>query len=179
MLIKILIGLGVFLVGFFAFVLTRESKFHYERSGLIQASAEEIYPYISDFNKGAEWSPYEQADPNMKKTIKGPVAQPGSIMEFEGNAKSGSGRIEILRVIPNELVEMRLTMLKPIHAENLVQYRLTPEADGTRFTWSMSGDGGFIGKLMNTFIDCEEMAAGQFTVGINNLKRLIESKNSK
>lgn len=176
MLIKVAIGLGVLIAGFLGFVSTRDGKFRYERSGVIHASPEEIYPYISNLKKGELWSPYEKPGAEMKKTFHGSEDQPGAVMEFEGDAKSGSGKIEILSLVPNESVELRLTMLKPFYAENLVQYKLTKEDSGTRFTWSMSGDGGFMGKLMNVLIDCEAMIAGQFTEGINNLKQLIESK---
>lgn len=172
--IGLIIG-GLFLV-FLGYVATREGKFRYERSGLIQAPPEKIFPYISDFKKGGLWSPYEQMDPNMKKTYSGTDGQVGSVMEFDGNKDAGSGKLEILKVVPNQSVDIKLTMIKPLHAENLVQYTLTPEADGTRFTWSMSGDGGFMGKLINVFIDCEAMVAGQFAVGIDNLKKLVESQ---
>ncbi|HEY1079323.1 MAG TPA: SRPBCC family protein [Bdellovibrio sp.] len=177
MLIKASLGLGVVVVGFIAYVATREGKFHYERSGVIDASAEKIFPYISDFKKGGEWSPYEKMDPNMKKNFVGPDAQVGSVMEFDGNQEAGSGKLEILKIVPNESVEIKLTMLKPFHAENLVVYKLTPEGEGTRFSWSMSGDSGFLGKLINVFIDCEKMVADQFSVGINNLKNLLEAQN--
>jgi hypothetical protein len=132
---------------------------------------------LSDFSKGGEWSPYEKVDPNLKKTITGSPGQAGQTMDFEGNSDAGSGRLEMLRVVPNELVEIKLIMTKPVHAENIVTYQLTPEpAGGTRFSWSMSGDGGFLTKLISVFIDCEKMIAGQFDVGINNLKTLIESQ---
>ncbi len=177
MLIKIGIGLVLIVAVFLGIVATRDGKFHYERSGIIAAEPEVIFPYISDFKKGDQWSPYVQMDPNMKTTFSGPDAQIGSVMEFEGNSQAGSGRLEIINLIPNELVEIKLTMLKPMKAENLVQYRLTKEEAGTRFSWSMTGDGGFLGKLMNVFIDCEKMVADQFTKGINNLKALIEGQS--
>jgi hypothetical protein len=123
---------------------------------------------------GSLWSPYEKVDPNMKKTFSGTDGQVGAVMEFEGNKDAGSGKLEILKIVPNELVEIKLTMLKPFFAENIVQYKLTPENGGTRFSWSMSGDGGFMGKLISVFIDCEKMVGGQFSSGIENLKTLIE-----
>jgi uncharacterized protein YndB with AHSA1/START domain len=172
------VGLGIFaiLILFFGFVATKEGKFRYERSGLINAPAERIFPYISNFSLGGLWSPYEKVDPTMKKTFSGTQGQVGSIMEFEGNKDAGSGKLEVLKVIPNELVEIRLTMTKPFHAENLVLYHLTPEGAGTRFSWEMSGDGGFLGKLISVFINCEKMVGDQFNQGIANLKALVESQ---
>ncbi len=161
---------------FIGYVSTREGKFYYERNGLIEASPERIFPHISNFKLGHEWSPYEKMDPNMKKTFTGSDGEVGSVMEFEGNMDSGSGKLEILKIVPNEMVEIRLTMLKPFYGVNLVTYKLTPEEKGTRFSWSMSGDGGFMGKLMTVLIDCEAMVGGQFNQGITSLKALVENK---
>ena len=78
--------------------------------------------------------------------------------------------------MPNQAVDIKLIMTAPFRAENLVQYTLTPEAaGGTRFTWAMSGDGGFMGKLMSVVFDCEKMIAGDFEKGIANLKKVVES----
>lgn len=172
------IGLGVLiaLVAFLGFVSTKNGQFHYERSGVINAPAAKIFSYLSNFKMGHLWSPYEKMDPNMKKTFTGTDGTVGSVMEFEGNSETGSGKLEMLKVEPNSLVEIKLTMIKPFHGENLIQYKLTPEGAGTRFSWSMSGDGGFMGKLISVFINCEKMMAGQFESGIANLKAVVEAQ---
>lgn len=176
MLVKILIAVGILLVVFLGFVSTREGKFDYKVSDTIQAPAEKIFPYLSDLKLGGQWSPYERMDPNMKKEFQGPSNQVGGKMIFDGNKDAGSGSLEILQIVPNEYVQLKLIMTKPFHAENIIQYRLIPQADVTTFTWSMSGDGGFMGKLINIFIDCEKMIQGQFRQGIANLKTVVETK---
>ena len=173
---RIAIVVVVILVVFIGFVMSRPSHFNYERSGVINAPAEKIFPYISNFKLGGEWSPYEKVDPNMKKVYSGTDGQVGSVMEFDGNKEAGSGKLEILNIVPNQSVEIKLTMTKPFFAENIVHYKLSPEGEGTRFTWSMSGENGFLGKLIGVLIDCEKMVADQFVVGINNLKALVEAQ---
>lgn len=174
MILKIAIGVGIALVLFLAFVATREGYFRYERSGVIKAPAEKVFPYISQFKLGHQWSPYEKGV-EMPKTFGGTDGAVGAWMEF-GPSKSGSGRLEVLEVIPNELVKMQLHMTAPFEAKNIVTYKLAREEAGTKFTWSMEGDGGFLGKLMSVLIDCEKMVGGQMSEGINNLKSLIEGK---
>lgn len=175
---KIVLGLVLVLVLFAGYVLTRPNRFHYERSGVINAPADKVFPYISDFKQGSLWSPYEKTDPAMKKSYSGPEGAPGSIMEFESQ-EAGSGKLEMLTLVPNELVQIRLTMTKPFYGENLVEYKLTSEGSGTRFTWSMSGENGFLGKLISVLIDCEKMIGKQFEEGISNLKALVESKSAE
>lgn len=171
---KIVIALAVLLVAFLGYVSTRESKFRYERSGLINAPAEKIYPYLSQLKLGAEWSPYEKKDPDMKRGFQGTDGTVGAIETFDGNKDVGAGQLEILKLVPNELVELKLTMTKPFRGENIVEYRLTPEGGGTRFTWAMHGDGGFLTKLVSVFMDCEKMVSEDFERGIANLRALAE-----
>lgn len=174
MLLKILFGIFGVVGVFLAYVSTRESKFHYETSGVIDAPAEKIFPYISNLKKGELWSPYDTPEAKLKKTFTGTDGEVGSVMEFEGNSQSGSGKLELLKLVPNEMVDIKLTMTKPFYAENLIHYKLTPEGNGTRFTWSMEGDGGFMTKLMTVFMDCEKTLADQFKTGITNLTKVVE-----
>lgn len=176
MLKKIGLSLGIILIVFLGYVSTRPSFFRYERSGVINAPADKIFPYLSDFKLGGEWSPYEKVDPNLKRNFIGSGTEVGSVMEFEGNSEAGSGRLEMLKIVPNQAVDIKLIMTQPMHVENLIQYSLIPEAEGTRFTWVMSGDGGFMSKLIGVLVDCEKMVGGQFEQGITNLKALVEAK---
>jgi hypothetical protein len=176
MWLKVIIGIVVIIGLFVAYVSTREGKFHYERSGVINATADRIFPYISQFKLGNEWSPYAKKDPNMKSKFGGTDGMPGATQEFDGDKNVGSGKLELLKTVDNQQVQIQLTMLKPFYAQNLVEYTLTPEGAGTRFTWAMSGDGGFMTKLITLFIDCDKMIAGDFEVGIANLKAIIEGK---
>jgi uncharacterized protein YndB with AHSA1/START domain len=173
--LKIGIGLILVIFIFLGFVSTRKGQFRYERSGVINAPPEKIFPYISNLQLGGQWNPYEKKDPNMKKTFSGTDGQVGSTLEFDGNSEAGSGKLEILKIVPNQSVQIRLIMTKPIAADNLVEYTLTPEGSGTRFSWAMSGDSGFMGKLVNVFIDCEKMVTDDFEAGIQNLKTLVEA----
>ena len=119
-------------------------------------------------------NPYD-TDPAIKRKFSGAEVGVGSVMEFEGGKETGSGKLEILREIPNSEVETQLTMIKPFHAVNLILYKLTPEGTATRFTWSMSGQANFLSKLMGVLIDCEKMMGGQFDKGIENLKKVVEA----
>lgn len=176
MIKKIFLSLIIVIILFLGFVSTKESRFRYERSTVINAPAEKIYPYISNFKNGSAWNSFDQKDPDVKRTFIGNDGEVGAKMEFEGNAEAGSGYLEMLSLTPNAEAQMKLVMTKPFHAENLIVYKLTPEAGGTRFTWAMSGDGGFMGKLMNVFINCEKMIADEFEKSFQNLKIVIEKQ---
>lgn len=174
MVLKILAGIVAVVILFLGYVATRDGHFKYERSGVINAKPEVVYPYVSQFKLGQQWSPYEK-DPDTKRTFGGAEGQAGSFEEFDSK-QMGTGRIEITSAVPNQQVDLRLQMYKPFSADNHVVYILAPEGEGTRFTWTMEGDGGFMSKLMATLINCDKMIGGQFEEGIANLKRIVEKK---
>ena len=176
MLKKVMISLTILILLILGIASTKESKFQYERSGIIHASKEKIFPYLSQFKLGSLWSPYEKVDLKMSKKYSEKDGIVGSTMEFSGNSDVGTGKLEILKLIPNEFVEIKLTMTKPFNAENIIQYKLTTAPEGTIFNWSMSGDGGFLGKVITIFINCEKMVGDQFNSGITNLKQIIEAQ---
>jgi uncharacterized protein YndB with AHSA1/START domain len=168
MKLKIFLSLLGVLVLFLFYVSTREGKFNYSVTMPVNAPVEKVFPYLSDLKLGSQWSPFEKVDPDMKKEYV------GNKLIFDGNSKAGSGSVEILKIVPNESVELKLIMTKPFNAENLITYKVVPTQTGVDFTWSMSGDGGYMGKLMSVFIDCEKMITDQFRTGINNLKQIVE-----
>ncbi len=175
-MLKIAIALVAAIAILLIYASTKPSSFSYSRSGLINSTPENIFPYISQLNLGGQWSPYEKRDPKMQKEITGTDGAPGAKMTFDGNKDVGAGSIEILSLVPNERVNMRLLMTKPMNADNQIRYELKREGDQTRFTWNMSGDGGFFQKIFSVFVDCEKMIGKDFEEGIQNLKKVVESK---
>lgn len=174
MVLKILAGVVLVLAIFLGVVALRPSHFKYERSGVINAPADKIYPYLSDFELGTKWSPFEQVDPNEKRAFGGEKQKPGSFEEWEGNSQAGSGRITITDVQPDKQVDLRLEMRKPMAATNHVVYALAPAQGGTLFTWTMEGESPYLGKLAGLFIDCDKLVGGEFEKGIANLKAVVE-----
>jgi hypothetical protein len=172
---KIAIGVLVVIVLFLGYVSTRSGSFRYENSTVINAPADKIFPYLSNFKLGGQWNPYELVDPNMKKTFTGEDGKVGAVFEFEGNKDAGSGKLEMLEIKPNEFAQIKLTMTEPMHGEQLIDYKLSPEGTGTKFTWTMHGEGGFMTKLMSVLIDCEKMFKTQMDKGFENLKKVVEA----
>ena len=168
MVLKIGLSLLGVLVLFLLYVSTRESHFNYSVTQKINAPVEKVFPYLSDFKLGSEWSPFEKVDPHMKKEYL------GNKMNFEGNKDAGSGSLEFLDIKPNESVLIRLIMTAPIAVDNKVTYHVVPVEGGTQLTWAISGENGYLMKLIGVFIDCEKMMQEQFTAGINNLKAIVE-----
>lgn len=168
MILKIGLSLVVVLAVFLVFVSTKQSKFSYSVTMKMNAPVDKVFPYLSDLKLGSQWSPFEKADPNMKKEYV------GNKLIFSGNKDAGSGTLEILNTVPNQSVDLKLIMTAPIAVANDVKYEIIPVEGGSQVTWSMSGENGFFIKILSTFMNMEKMMQEQFTAGLNNLKAIVE-----
>ncbi len=95
MIAAIAIVLGVTVVALLLYAATRPDTMQIQRSLEIQAPAERIRPLINDMQRFNTWNPYNQKDPTMKGTYRGPNAGPGAAYDFDGNKNVGKGSITI------------------------------------------------------------------------------------
>jgi uncharacterized protein YndB with AHSA1/START domain len=170
---KIAVVVVVLLLAVLGFAATKPDTFRVERTATIKAPPEKIFPLIADFHSWADWSPYEQLDPAMKKSYSGAPSGKGAVYEWEGNAKAGKGRAEITDSSPAR-VTIALHFLKPFKADNIAEFTLTPHGDSTSVTWAMHGPNLFVGKVMGTFFSMDKMIGQDFEAGLANIKTLAE-----
>jgi hypothetical protein len=167
--------LALILVGILLFYAsTKPDSFHYARSVNIKAPADKLFPFVNDLRQWPLWSPFEKMDPKMKKLLSGPPSGSGAGYEWNGNAKAGAGKMEILSSSPSTAILIRLTMLKPMKAINQVTFTFEEQGEATKVTWAMSGQNAFIGKLFSVFVNCDKMCGDQFTEGLSKLKAIAE-----
>jgi hypothetical protein len=154
--------------------LTKPDTFSVQRTVAIQAPPDKILPLNEDFHFWASWSPWENVDPNMKKTYTGVAAGTGAVYEWEGNMAVGKGRMEITEVIPNSAVTIKLDFEKPMEGHNIAKFSLAATGDNTNVTWAMSGPANFMSKMMQVFMSMDKMMGKQFETGLANLKAVAE-----
>lgn len=173
--LAIVLGLLVVAVGaIVAYASTRPDNFSIARSATIKAPPDKIYGIISDFRQWPNWSPWQKLDPGMKTTVSGPATGKGAVSTWDGNSNVGAGRTEITDVSPPNRITMKLDMLRPMAAQNRVDYTLEPKGDATAVTWAMSGATPLLGKVFGLFVDCDKMVGKDFEEGLANLKALAE-----
>lgn len=160
------------LVGYAA--ATQPDSFRVSRSLDIAASPERIYEVLSDLRRSPEWSPYEQLDPDMKRTHSGAEKGKGAVYEWDGDGNAGAGRMEIVEADPGRFVQLRLDFKRPFEATNMVDYKLEQNGSATRVSWDMHGPMPLISKVICVFVDFDKMIGKDFEAGLANLKTLAE-----
>jgi hypothetical protein len=176
MLLTIAIVVVAAVAALLAFAATRPGTFTVERSAMIAAPAERIYPHLDDFHRWSAWSPWEKIDPELKRAFSGAASGAGAIYAWEGNKKVGQGRMEILESDAPERLRIQLDFIKPFEAHNTTVFTLAPAADATRLTWTMHGSSTFVFKLMGIFMNMDRMIGADFERGLANLKTVAETE---
>jgi uncharacterized protein YndB with AHSA1/START domain len=171
-IIAVVVAISV--VAVLVYAATKPDTFRVQRTTSIKAPPEEIFATLNDFQSWGAWSPYETKDPAMKRTYSGPPKGRGAVYEWEGDKNVGAGRMEITESSPPSKVALNLSMIKPFEANNVVEFRLEPQGDGTRVTWAMNGRTPYIAKIVHVFFDMDRMVGKDFETGLANLKTLAE-----
>jgi polyketide cyclase/dehydrase/lipid transport protein len=148
--------------------------FRIERSTIVDAPADTIFPLINDFRGWAAWSPYEKRDPGMVKQYGGAPSGVGAAYEWKGNRHVGEGRMQITDASPVSRVAIDLQFIKPFPGRNTAAFTLTPEGTRTRVSWAMEGPMALVPRLMSLVIDMDKMIGRDFEAGLANLKAVAE-----
>jgi len=166
---KIFIGLGVFLgiLALFAiFVAMQPDEVTVERSTTVAAPPQVVFDQVNNFHKWQAWSPWAKLDPAAKNTFEGPDSGEGARFSWAGNDQVGEGRMAIAESQSPEHIKIDLEFIKPFPAKNVTLFKFTPEGDGTKVTWNMSGTNNFVGKAICLFMNMDTMVGGDFEKGL-------------
>src|ERR1700704_6325347 len=171
-IIAIVLAVAIAIVLIFA--ATKPDTFSVQRATTVKAPPEKIFSLINDFHQWGSWSPYENKDPAMKRSYSGAESGKGAVYGWEGNKNVGSGRMEILDTsVPTKIV-IKLDFFTPFEGHNTAEFTMLPQGDVTNVTWMMHGPAVFISKVMQVFINLDNMIGKDFEAGLANLKRLTE-----
>lgn len=174
MLKTIVIIAVIFLASVLLYAATRPDTFRVQRTANIAAPPEKVFALINDLHSWAGWSPWEKMDPAMRKTYSGAPQGTGAVLEWDGNKDVGTGRMEIVSMVPPSKVLIKLDFLKPFEAHNQAEFTLEGKGTFTTVSWAMYGPQPYMMKVMGLFCSMDRMVGGQFETGLANLKTLAE-----
>jgi hypothetical protein len=167
-------GAAVLVVGLIVAVAARPGAFHIERSIEMDGPPDGAFAHVNNLQAWSDWSPWDKADPLMKRTFDGPAAGRGARYAWAGNRNVGEGRMTIENSEPPSLVSIKLEFLKPFTATNTTTFTFIPTERGTRVTWSMDGENRFLMKCASLFLNMDKMIGRDFERGLMALKIVSE-----
>ena len=145
-----------------------------EREITIDAPPSEVFPLINSLQRGEEWSPWLERDPEVQISHTGPDAGVGATMEWASDEPSvGNGRQEIIESVADTRVATALDFGDMGTAE--AWFDLVPNGGGTSVTWGLNADMGMnpMGRWMGLMMN--GMVGADYDQGLANLKALVEA----
>ena len=172
----IVLGLVVLAIAVVLLLAVRQpDTFRIQRSTVIGAPADRIYPLIADLRRMNSWNPFAKKDPQIQIRYRGPAGGPGAAYDFSGNKEVGKGSIEVTEAIAPTRVAMKLDTIAPMEGHHAILFSLAPDGgNSTRVTWSMEGASPFLGKVMGVVFNMDKMVGGAFDAGLADLKTQAE-----
>lgn len=153
------------------FLLPREVVV--SRTIVIAAPPEAVFEQVNSLQRGAEWSPWMDIDPEVQAEFSGPEEGVGSRLVWASDdPQVGSGSQEIIVSEPPRHVRSALDFGPMGTAETW--FDLVPEGEGTSVTWGLQSDMGgsplarWMGLMMRRWVGAD------YERGLVNLKGLLE-----
>ena len=147
---------------------------HIERQINIEASAEDIFPYLNNLQQFNKWSPWAKIDPQTRYIFDGPEAGVGAKMSWTSPDKTvGKGSQEIVESEMNSSVKTLLKFGK--NDLSMATFKLTESSASTTVVWS------FDINLSNTIsryfgLMMESWVGHSYEQGLTELKAVIEAQ---
>lgn len=178
MIKKVLAALALILSIFVVVAALKPADYLIKRDILINAKPEAIFPYLSSAKNADSWMPWADHDPQVKNSYSGPDDGVGSTASWESPGQMGTGKAEVVAIVPLQSVKTKITYSKPMEMNQDSEFILTPEGENTRMTWQVGGNQPFIARFMCTimFMNMDKYVGGMFEEGLNKLKTKVEMK---
>lgn len=150
-----------------------------ERSTTIDAPAQRVYDLVADFHCWTAWSPWEDLDPELRRSYSGSPAGEGAVYHWLGNRKAGTGRMEITQATQPTRVLIDLRFEKPWKAHNETSFVITPDGSGSRVMWSMTGRKTVMTRVLGIVRSMDALMGPDFEKGLGRLKATAEGSSAR
>ena len=144
-----------------------------QASVVINAPIGEVFAYLSDLNRLAEWTPFAKMDKTIQWSVNEIGNGVGAVYEWSGK-RIGKGTQTVTQVVEPTEIHSRMTFGTKNQADTA--YLLTAVGDSTEVTWTMNGERGLGDQIVATLLGLDKMMNRNFATGLADLKTLLESK---
>lgn len=172
-LLKILGGLAALILVLMLVAFFFPRSYRVERSAVMQARPEAIFPQIADLRAWKNWGVWQERDPGMKLEYSAQATGVGAWSSWD-SAKEGRGKMTITEQTPTQVVYA--LEFPDFGTRSTGKIALVPEGGATRVVWTDEGDLGMnpMNRWFGLFI--EGMIGPDFDKGLANMAKLVEKK---
>ncbi len=157
--------------------LIAKKEYTVVREVTINKPKHEIYEYIKYLKNQKNYSKWEQMDPNVTMNYTGTDAEIGFVSAWDSKLDSvGAGEQEIKKMTPDARIDYEIRFKRPFENTSGGYLELAELAPNqTKVTWGFNGKMPFPFNVMLLTMDMDKMLGRDLTVGLNNLRVLMEA----
>jgi effector-binding domain-containing protein len=174
--------IGLILLGLVVIIailgLVAPKKYFVERTIVIDAPKQIVFPHVKFWKAWIAWSPWVEMEPAAQISYEGNDGEVGSKYKWNGKI-TGTGEMVNTGVKENEELLYHLKFIKPMASETDGYVRVKDEQGGTRVAWSFYGSSPFPWNVVQLFYSMDKMVGKDFEKGLLNLKALSEKDVAK
>ena len=148
------------------------SAYKVERSLVIDAPPERIYPLVASPRRWPQWSIWTRRDPAMAIEYFGPESGQGAGWRWNSKTE-GRGEMTFLTADPARGLSYKL-YFPDYNSTSTGDFLLAAEGNGTRVTWTNHGDVGHNPLMHYMAVAMDRLVGPDFEAGLMNLKVLAE-----
>jgi Polyketide cyclase / dehydrase and lipid transport len=142
---------------------------------VINKPVDEVFNYIKYLKNQQNYSKWATLDPNIKNEFRGTDGQPGFVNYWIGNKKVGEGEQEIISIEEGKSLTTDLRFIKPFRSfAKAVMTTNAIDANSTKVTWGFESKMNYPMNVMKLFMNMSEMIGKDFSIGLANLKNVVE-----
>ena len=153
-----------------------KKEYSVERDIVINKPKDSVYHYIKYLKNQDNYSKWAKMDPNAKKEYKGTDGTVGFASSWDSDIKDvGKGEQTIKGMVENESIDYSIHFIKPF--EGMADAYMTVEPEGanhTKVRWGFVGKMKYPMNLMLLFMNMDKMIGDDLTIGLKNLKTLLD-----
>jgi len=164
MILTIVLAIVITVLGIGLYNATRLQHIHIQKTVTIQSDLQNVFDYVVYLKEFPKWSPFLEADPTQKITLKGKDAHVGAQYHWEGNRGKDLGFQEIKEIRNLEYIQMECDIQKPFKAQPTFEYVFQKQGNSVKVTQDF--------HLKSGFMDA-------FFMGVFGAKGQMEKMNSR
>ncbi|GMQ30608.1 SRPBCC family protein [Algoriphagus confluentis] len=143
---------------------------------IIDRPIEEVYAFTKNLKNQDQYSKWQLMDPEMEHYYEGEDGTVGFVSGWKSqNPDVGHGEQEIIAIQEMERIDYELRFFEPFEAKDKAYMTFSSLGPNqTEVAWGFEGNMAYPMNLMIPLMGMEQMIGDDFTVGLENLKRLLE-----
>ena len=176
LILAILSGLAGLVILFLIIAAFVKKSYSLSSEITINQPKQLVFEYLKLLRNQDNFSKWALMDPNMKKEYHGTDGVAGFIYAWDSEQKNvGKGEQEIIKITEGEQIDFEIRFIKPFAGiAKAYLSTVSLSENETQVIWGFSSKMKYPMNLMLLFMNMDKMVGNDLSIGLSNLKSILE-----